>query len=47
MTMSQWDPRIKAGMSVEDVSAILPKILPDVRTTVARLNNLPQTAPPN
>jgi hypothetical protein len=37
-----YDPRIKAGMTVEDVRGVLPAILPDVRTWVAKVNNLPK-----
>jgi len=42
-----YDPRIKAGMSADDVRPILPKILPEIRSTIAKLNNLPNndTAP--
>ncbi|MBY0380973.1 MAG: DUF2927 domain-containing protein [Xanthobacteraceae bacterium] len=36
-----YDPHIKAGMSADEVRPILPKILPDIRSTVAKLNNLP------
>ena len=36
-----YDPRIKAGMTVEEVRAVLPEILPDVRTWVANINHLP------
>jgi hypothetical protein len=37
-----YDPRIKAGMTVDDVRAVLPAILPDVRTWIAKVNNLPK-----
>jgi hypothetical protein len=37
-----YDPRIKAGMTVDDVRGLLPVILPDVRTWVAKVNNLPR-----
>ena len=37
-----YDPRIKAGMTVDEVRGVLPAILPDVRTWVARVNNLPK-----
>ncbi len=37
-----YDPRIKAGMTVDEVRALLPSILPDVRVWVAKINNLPQ-----
>lgn len=36
-----YDPRIKAGMTVDDVRAVLIAILPDVRAWVAKVNNLP------
>jgi hypothetical protein len=36
-----YDPRIRAGMTVDDVRAILPTILPDVRAWVAKTNHLP------
>ena len=35
-----YDPRIKAGMTVDDVTAILPDVLPDVRAWVRKINNL-------
>ncbi len=35
-----YDPRIKAGMSAEQVRELLPQILPDVRDWIARINNL-------
>ncbi len=35
-----YDPRIKPGMTVQDVQAMLPAILPDVREWVARTNDL-------
>ncbi len=37
-----YDPRIKAGMTVDEVRAVLPSILPDVRAWVAKINNLPK-----
>jgi hypothetical protein len=37
-----YDPRIKAGMTVQEVKAILPQVLTDVRVWVARVNNLPR-----
>lgn len=37
-----YDPRIKAGMTVEEVRGVLPAVLPDVRMWVAKVNNLPQ-----
>jgi Protein of unknown function (DUF2927) len=36
-----YDPRIKAGMTVEEVKAVLPDVLRDVRAWVKKLNNLP------
>lgn len=36
-----YDPRIKAGMTVDEVRAQLPLVLPDVRAWVAKINNLP------
>jgi len=35
-----YDPRVKAGMTVEDVKAILPDVLIDVRAWVRKVNNL-------
>ena len=35
-----YDPRIRAGMTVEEVRALLPIVLPDVRAWVAKVNNL-------
>ncbi len=35
-----YDPRIKAGMTVEDVKAVLPEVLADVRIWVRKVNNL-------
>ena len=37
-----YDPRIKAGMTVQEVKAVLPEVLADVRAWVARQNNLPE-----
>lgn len=37
-----YDPRIKAGMTVQEVKAVLPEVLIDVRAWVAKTNNLPQ-----
>jgi hypothetical protein len=37
-----YDPRIKAGMTVQDVKAVLPDVLGDVRTWVRKVNNLPE-----
>jgi hypothetical protein len=36
-----YDPRIRAGMTVDEVRAVLPAVLPDVRAWVAKVNNLP------
>src|SRR3954452_12293176 len=35
-----YDPRIKAGMSVAQVKAVLPEVLADVRAWVRKVNNL-------
>ena len=35
-----YDPRIRAGMSNDQVKEILPKILPDVRAWIAKVNDL-------
>jgi hypothetical protein len=35
-----YDPRIKAGMTVAEVKAVLPEVLADVRSWVKRVNNL-------
>lgn len=37
-----YDPRVRPGMTREDVQGLLPSILPDVRAFVNRANNLPQ-----
>jgi hypothetical protein len=37
-----YDPRIKAGMTVSEVNALLPEVLPDVRTLVRKGNDLPE-----
>ncbi|RZN24532.1 hypothetical protein CWO90_28795 [Bradyrhizobium sp. Leo121] len=37
-----YDPRIKAGMTVQDVKALLPDVLADVRAWVKKVNNLPE-----
>jgi DUF2927 family protein len=37
-----YDPRIKAGMTVSEVNALLPEILPDVRAWVRKVNDLPE-----
>jgi len=36
-----YDPRIKAGMNVEEVKAVLPEVLTDVRAWVKKVNKLP------
>ena len=36
-----YDPRIKAGMTVQEVRAALPQVLADVRVWVAKVNGLP------
>jgi Protein of unknown function (DUF2927) len=36
-----YDPRIKAGMTVQEVKAVLPQVLVDVRVWVAKVNGLP------
>src|SRR3954454_14102756 len=35
-----YDPRIKAGMTVQEVRALLPDVLADVRVWVRKVNNL-------
>ncbi|QPF88304.1 DUF2927 domain-containing protein [Bradyrhizobium genosp. L] len=35
-----YDPRIKPGMTVQDVKAVLPDVLPDVRAWVTQVNHL-------
>jgi hypothetical protein len=35
-----YDPRIKAGMTVQDVKGVLPDVLVDVRAWVKKVNNL-------
>jgi hypothetical protein len=35
-----YDPRIRAGMTKEQVKALLPEVLPDVRAWVAKVNGL-------
>jgi hypothetical protein len=37
-----YDPRIKAGMTVQDVKVVLPEVLADVRAWVKKVNNLPE-----
>jgi Protein of unknown function (DUF2927) len=36
-----YDPRIKAGMTVAEVTTVLPDVLADVRTWVKKVNKLP------
>jgi hypothetical protein len=36
-----YDPRIKPGMTVQEVKELLPDVLADVRTWVRKVNNLP------
>lgn len=36
-----YDPRIRAGMTVQEVKAVLPDVLTDVRAWVRQVNNLP------
>jgi hypothetical protein len=36
-----YDPRIKPGMTVQEVKALLPAVLADVRAWVRKVNNLP------
>ena len=36
-----YHPRIKAGMTVDEVKAVLPQVLPEVRAWVKKVNNLP------
>jgi hypothetical protein len=36
-----YDPRIKAGMTVQEVKAVLPEVMIDVRAWVAKMNGLP------
>jgi hypothetical protein len=35
-----YDPRIKAGMTLQEVKAVLPEVLVDVRVWVRKVNNL-------
>jgi hypothetical protein len=37
-----YDPRIKPGMTVADVKAVLPDVLADVRAWVRKVNDLPE-----
>ncbi|MEH6952420.1 DUF2927 domain-containing protein [Nitrobacter sp. NHB1] len=36
-----YDPRINAGMTVQEVKAVLPQVMIDVRAWVAKVNDLP------
>jgi len=36
-----YDPRIKAGMTVDEVNVVLPEVMPDVRAWVRKINHLP------
>ena len=37
-----YDPRIKAGMTIAEVKAVLPEVLADVRVWVKKVNDLPE-----
>jgi hypothetical protein len=37
-----YDPRVKPGMTVDEVKALLPDVLADVRLWVRKINNLPE-----
>lgn len=37
-----YDPRVKPGMTADEVQQVLPQVLPDVRTFVAERNRLPR-----
>lgn len=37
-----YDPRIRAGMTVQEVQAVLPEVLLDVRAWVKKVNDLPE-----
>ena len=37
-----YDPRVKAGMTVAEVKAVLPEVLADVRIWVKKVNDLPE-----
>ncbi len=37
-----YDPRIKAGMTVQEVQDVLPEVISDVRAWVAKVNDLPE-----
>ena len=36
-----YDPRVRPGMTREEVRALLPQVLPSVRAFVAKVNALP------
>ncbi len=36
-----YDPRVKAGMTIAEVEAVLPQVLTDVRAWVTKVNGLP------
>ena len=36
-----YDPRVRPGMTVQEVKAVLPDVLTDVRAWVRKVNNLP------
>ena len=35
-----YHPKIRAGMTRDEVRAVLPQVMPEVRAFVARINNL-------
>ncbi len=37
-----YDPRIRPGMAADEVRALLPAVVEDVKAFVARMNNMPQ-----
>jgi hypothetical protein len=37
-----YDPRVKAGMTMAEVAAVLPEVLADVRVWVRKVNALPE-----
>jgi hypothetical protein len=37
-----YDPRVSPGMTVEEVKAVLPEVLPDARAFVRKVNGLPE-----
>jgi hypothetical protein len=37
-----YHPSIKAGMTAQEVKAVIPQVLPEVRAWVAKVNNLPE-----